>query len=161
MPTAIFLAQAVTDSGYPSPPLPGPLFRGKQTVVALAHGFGLQWSYSCYLCRCAWEKKRQGSREKSIYVVGAISRKVCGSSCTFTPCDRLDGTTGESCPLSTCRKPLVATPVKPGVYSHSKLTKGQDALSRGAFGRVRGSLCETKPNNHPHPPKKTPNKPAF
>lgn len=43
MPTAIFLAQAVTDSVYPSPPFPGPLFKGKQmVVVTLAHGFGLQ-----------------------------------------------------------------------------------------------------------------------
>lgn len=42
MPTAIFLAQAVTDSVYPSPPLPGPLFKGKQMVVTLAHSFGLQ-----------------------------------------------------------------------------------------------------------------------
>lgn len=42
MPTAIFLAQAVTDSVYPSAPLPGPLFKGKQTVVTPARGFGLQ-----------------------------------------------------------------------------------------------------------------------
>lgn len=38
MPTAIFLAQATTDSVYPSPPLPGPLFKGKQKVLTLAHG---------------------------------------------------------------------------------------------------------------------------
>lgn len=39
MPTAIFLAQAVTDSSVPFSPLPGPLLSGKQMVVALAHGF--------------------------------------------------------------------------------------------------------------------------
>lgn len=102
-----------------------------------------------------------GSREESIYFVGAISRKACGSSCMFTCCDQVDGTTGESCPLSARSKPLVATLVKPGVSSHSKLAKGK-MHSMGEFlAGDKGQTMENQTKNPPHPPKKKPNKSAF
>lgn len=86
MPTAIFLAQAVTDSMYTSPPSPGLCSMGSKWWWLLHTGSGLKDLF----IRTGVPGKRggRGSREKSICVVGAISRKACGSSCTFTNCDQ-------------------------------------------------------------------------
>lgn len=164
MPTAIFLAQAVTDSMYPSPPSPGLCSVGSKQWWLLHMGFGLQWPYSFSVVEVCLGKEEAGEQRKEYISCRSNKQKglwILLHVHVWWP-GRWD---------SWRTVPTPNTKQAPGCYSSQarssfpfQTNKGQDALNGGVSGRVRGSLCKTKPKKPPPPhppPKKSPNKPAL
>lgn len=155
MPTAIFLAQAVTDSMYPSPPSPGLCSMGSKCWWLLHMGFALQSSYSFLFVEVCLGKEEAGEQRKEYIRCRSNKQKglwILLHAHMLWP-GRWDNwrimPTSHTWQASSCYSSQARS------FFPFQAYKGQDALNWGVFGRVRGSLCKTKPKNHPHPQKTT------